>query len=280
MSIEKFSGKFSSEAKGVTVLVNSVVQSIKDFNVLGLYVYLASMPDTWKPNAKELMKHTSFSKNKIYRLISALIAEGLMTVKEIREKGRFSSYHYTVHLHRQSCPQNEESANLPYSSVSEPCPQKPDADLPDTVFWDTYKTNTNIQNKEVNKTTTTSGNPAQNPSNRVVVVSPKITETLLLAFRATPFETDKIKSEDDFLSACEYSIAHRNDDKSKKEVGELGRVRGIKKLVKLGEFHDPDGWRKEPKPNQDFYQAPENKPKTESEIKEGKSKLDELRSFL
>lgn len=143
MSIEKFNGKFSSEANGVTVLINSVVQSIKDFSVLGIYTYLASKPDTWEPNAKELMKHTGYSKDKIYRLINALLAEGLMTVKTVREQGRFLHFSYTIHLHKQPVPENKEMACTPF-------PEKQDPAQPVPENKEAYKTkNTSLERKEL-----------------------------------------------------------------------------------------------------------------------------------
>lgn len=142
MSIEKFSGTFSSEANGVTVLINSVIQSIKDFSVLGLYTYLASKPDTWEPNYKELMRHTGYSKDKIYRLINALLTERLMTAIEYRDKGKYLKKHYTIHLHRQPFPENKEMVN------EKPFPEKP---FPENK--ETYKTKT-VKNKEKEVRTT------------------------------------------------------------------------------------------------------------------------------
>ncbi len=72
MSIEKFSGQFKNESRGCTVLVNSTIQSIKEFDVLGLYVYLCSKPESWAPNVQEIMNHTGYSKQKTYRLINKL----------------------------------------------------------------------------------------------------------------------------------------------------------------------------------------------------------------
>lgn len=136
MSIEKFSGTFSSEANGVTVLVNSVIQSIKDIGVLGLYTYLASKPDTWEPNAKEIMRHFNFSKDKVYRLINALIKERLMTMEEIRDKGKFSQYSYTIHLHRQPLPENQDTV---INTDISPCPEKPDAENKETYIYKRVK---------------------------------------------------------------------------------------------------------------------------------------------
>jgi hypothetical protein len=168
MSIEKFSGTFSSEANGVTVLVNSVIQSIKDIGVLGLYTYLASKPDTWEPNAKEIMRHFEFSKDKVYRLINALIKEGLMSMKEIRDKGKFAHYSYTIHLHRQPRPENQETVEKSFNNSKKsnnndtectcsPCPEKPDAENKDTYKEKRVKN----KEKEVRKKTALAAAPPQ-----------------------------------------------------------------------------------------------------------------------
>ena len=102
-------------------------------------------------------------------------------------------------------------------------------------------------------TTTTTEVIAENPpiilSEPVVVVvnSQKITTQLLNAFRTNPVETDLIKTEEDFLLACDFSIIHRNDGNNGEPLQEMERVRGIIKLVKLGTFENPKGWKKQTK---------------------------------
>lgn len=145
MSIEKFTGQFKNEARGCTVVINSTIQAITKFDVLGLYVYLCSKPETWAPNAKELMRHTGYSKDKIYRLINDLMATGLMTVCEKRENGRFAHYEYTVHLHPIPRPENQEALN------PSPCPDLPYPDFPDAVNKDAYKEKKEQEKKEIKK---------------------------------------------------------------------------------------------------------------------------------
>lgn len=121
MSIEKFSGQFKNHSRGCTVVLTKTVQEIKDFDVLGLYVYLCSKPESWSPNALELMNQTGYGKNKIYRLINALLNLGLMTVRKIRKAGKFVEFEYTVHL-------------FPVSPVL----QKPEVDKPEVENEETY----------------------------------------------------------------------------------------------------------------------------------------------
>ncbi len=134
--IEKFSGSFKNESQGFTVLLNQTIQSIKEFDLLGLYTYLASKPNIWEPNVKELCRHTGYSKDKIYRLINGLMAIGYLSCKKIRSQGKFVSFSYTLHLNKLPFPENQE--------VDSPFPEKPD-----TVNQDTYKRK-NLKNKDIN----------------------------------------------------------------------------------------------------------------------------------
>jgi hypothetical protein len=103
-------------------------------------------------------------------------------------------------------------------------------------------------------TTTTAcegdGNTCTQTESPVVVVianSKEITTQLQTAYQEYPFTTESIKTESDFLSACEYSINHRNDGKQENQVTEKQRARGIVKLLKMGTFEEPHGWvRKSP----------------------------------
>ena len=97
--IEKFTGCFSNETSGCLVTVIETLNTIPDVAVLGLYSYLAAKPSRWKINATEIRRHFRIGKNKVYRLLNQLITIGLLTVEAVREKGRFLSYHYHLHLH-------------------------------------------------------------------------------------------------------------------------------------------------------------------------------------
>jgi predicted DNA-binding transcriptional regulator len=144
MSIEKFSGQFKNEAKGVTILVNSTVEKLKDIEALGLYVYLSTKPDTWKIHYRDIMRHFNIGKDKAYRLLNTLMEEGLLSRTEVREKGRFKQYVYMLYI-KPICTES-------------PCPENPETVRPEGVKPETYKEK-NIQNKEcsgADPTTTTS----------------------------------------------------------------------------------------------------------------------------
>lgn len=136
MSIEKFSGQFKNESRGCTVLINETIQSIKDFSVLGLYAYLCSKPETWEPNVLEIMRHTGYSKQKTYRLITALLSVGLMTKVAIRNKGRFTHFQYTIHLHPQGI---------------SPVPKKQEVEIQEVENEDAYKTKNFTKQRTIEK---------------------------------------------------------------------------------------------------------------------------------
>ena len=144
MSIEKFSGQFKNESRGCTVLINETIQSIKDFSVLGLYAYLCSKPETWEPNVLEIMRHTGYSKQKTYRLITALLSVGLMTKVAIRNKGRFTHFQYTIHLHPQGI---------------SPVPKKQEVEIQEVENEDAYKTKNFTKQRTIEKKRTTPSIP-------------------------------------------------------------------------------------------------------------------------
>lgn len=141
MSIEKFTGILRKEDHGFTMLVNSTVQNIKDLSVLGLYCYLASKPEGWKINAKEIRSHFKIGKDKVYALITHLCDMKLLSRTTIREKGQFVSFDYMLHIRPHSSPFPENS-EMDDHFLKTPFPEKPDAVNPDT-----YKTKT-LEKKE------------------------------------------------------------------------------------------------------------------------------------
>jgi len=133
MSIEKFTGQFKNEANGVTILINSTIEAIKDVEALGLYVYLCSKPDAWKIHYREIMRHFNIGKEKAYRLLNTLMDVNVLTRIEIREKGKFKEFLYMLYLRPVCAPT--------------PFPDFPEAAKPEAVFQDAYITK-NLKNKE------------------------------------------------------------------------------------------------------------------------------------
>lgn len=145
--VEKFEGTFEKEELGVTIIPNESINYIRNAEALGLYLYLLGRPTGWKLNIKQLKEHFQCNKDKIYKLLNYLMAEGFISKTSIREHGRFARNHYRVHLHRIINETQETQA----SNTISPCLDLPDVVITDTVNQDTYKTK-NIENKEYNNT--------------------------------------------------------------------------------------------------------------------------------
>lgn len=145
MSIEKFNGQMSKEESGCTIMINETIQSITDFQVLAVYVYLLSKPNSWDINAKELISHFKSCKKVIYRVLNQLISMRLLKRFEFKEKGKYLKYEYKLYL--KPFIDTDES---PVPHLEEPVPV-PLSPLP--LNGDTYKTKiTSLQNKEINTT--------------------------------------------------------------------------------------------------------------------------------
>lgn len=135
--IDKFDGSFDREESGCTIFINETVNQIKDLAAGGMYMYLLCRPKNWKLNIKHLSSVFGCNKDKIYRLLDILISINLITRTDSREKGKFSSIHYRLHIRPHT---NNSVQNAPY-------PEKPDTVHTDTVNQDAYKTKKLI-NKE------------------------------------------------------------------------------------------------------------------------------------
>jgi len=133
MAIEKFTGNFEKEDLGCTIVVNETIQNITDPAVLGIYCYLLTKPPGWNIQAKELMNHFKMSKDKCYRLLTALLDLKLLSRTQQRHAGHFLTYNYKLHL---------KPYNLPHPENQE------------TENQETYKTNIlPLKNKDNNTTT-------------------------------------------------------------------------------------------------------------------------------
>jgi len=135
VTIEKFSGSFSNQKGGCTIIVNSTINSLTNVYSLAIYSYLICRPDTWELNAKQLAFHFKCGKNTIYKALKTLMDMNLLTREDIREKGKFLKSHYTLY----DKPQLDKGIS-PYHSTRDTVSR-------DTVLSDAYITK-NIQNKD------------------------------------------------------------------------------------------------------------------------------------
>jgi hypothetical protein len=97
MSIEKFTGSFTKEQLGVTILPTKTIQFLRDESLM-LWAYLASKHDDWEPNQKEIQKHFGWGERKTRNLFTKLTTLGLLVVTKIRKSGMFQNVHYHLNL--------------------------------------------------------------------------------------------------------------------------------------------------------------------------------------
>lgn len=91
MSVKKvdFHSVFQSK-KSFTTNFNEVIQNIHDGFILGVYVYLSSLPPDWNVNINQLMSHFSVGRDKIKRTLSWLNKNQLIKYTRARnEDGTF-----------------------------------------------------------------------------------------------------------------------------------------------------------------------------------------------
>lgn len=150
MSIEKFNGKFTKEDLGVTQIPTKTLQQIKNIDALGVYVYLASKPDNWNINPKEIRDHFNIGKNKTYKILNYLIATGYLIATEIREKGKFVGVEYFLLLRPIDTTTIDDK----------PCPQKPDTEKrgPENGDYTKHREIQNLDFKKEDKSSSSSSN--------------------------------------------------------------------------------------------------------------------------
>lgn len=218
------------------------------------------------PSAKRLENDCNTDIKTIYKTLDSLCSKNI-----IKKTGEMKGRTKSVPVYRLINVQKREEKSTPKNGLSknEAHPKTGEVAHPKTGELSTPKNGSlNLKEEPKRRTyTTTTENPiertAKSCSEKVVVVkdfqnqnpiienhlsgllvlnSEKITIKLTAAFRTNPVETKHIKSEEDFLRACEYSIIHRNDGNNGEPHTEQERIRGIIKLLKNGMFEDPKGW--------------------------------------
>lgn len=96
--IEKFKGKFEDIQGGCTVSINKTIQSIRDLEILGIYIYLSSQPPEWEISAQQLANHFDIGINKSRRILTQLVDLGLLERIPIKEKGKFIKHEHNLLL--------------------------------------------------------------------------------------------------------------------------------------------------------------------------------------
>ncbi len=83
MTIEKFTGSFSKEDSGCTILVNETVRLITDPEVLGVYCYMLTFANSGGIKFKKIMNHFKINKERLSIILQELIEITLVIEDEI-----------------------------------------------------------------------------------------------------------------------------------------------------------------------------------------------------
>lgn len=95
MSVKKYI--ISKNAGNFTTIPNKVLQNLSNAEALGLYCYLASLPQGWEFHKKQLRDHFGIGINKLDTLIGLLEAHHLIRTVQVRtSKGRFAHFDLAV----------------------------------------------------------------------------------------------------------------------------------------------------------------------------------------
>lgn len=146
-NIEKFSGRMDKEDSGCTISINETIQNIKDVAVAGLYSYLLSKPSSWNICVQEIRNHYELSKDKVYRLMTALINLRLLEKIPVRENGRFLYFRYKLYL--KPFPEKQEMVEIPINIDTQPFPEKQETEKQETENQDAYKTKINTKQRSL-----------------------------------------------------------------------------------------------------------------------------------
>jgi hypothetical protein len=88
MSVQKLRIK---KGFSYTSVSNKVIQNLKNYEALGLYAYLLSLPEDWIFYKKQLAEHSGIGREKINTLLKILNAHNLIEYAQVRnQSGRFA----------------------------------------------------------------------------------------------------------------------------------------------------------------------------------------------
>lgn len=88
MSVEKLRIK---KGFSFTVISSKVVQNLKNYEALGLYTYLLSLPEDWIFNKNTLAARVKIGRDKLNKLLNILCAHNLIDFAQVRtQNGQFA----------------------------------------------------------------------------------------------------------------------------------------------------------------------------------------------
>lgn len=139
MSVEKY--RIVKESVNYTIIPNQVLQGLKDYEALGLYVYLASLPPEWEFQKQHLREHGGIGINKLDNLLVKLKNHKLIEIVAVKNaKGQFEYFSICV------------KSGIDF--IAEPQKTSPMKTMPmETIPMEnsTYKYNKDKNNKKTNK---------------------------------------------------------------------------------------------------------------------------------
>ncbi len=142
MSVQKY--VISKSVGNFTTLPNKVLQNLKNYEALGLYCYLASLPTGWEFYKSQLREHGNIGIHKLNYLLKILEKHNLISTAQVRNsKGHFS--HFVLQVFDGTDFKINELENN-----STPCYNNRNTVTVATVI-STYKGNTYKENKNKEK---------------------------------------------------------------------------------------------------------------------------------
>lgn len=119
---------------GYTQVPNAVLTDVNlSLKAKGLIAYMLSKPDDWQFYVKAMAAELKENKDTVARILTELIDAGYIVREEIRYKGQFKGFEYTVY-------------HSPYPKKPEPVlpePEKPEPDSSDNTNKDCTKKDLN-----------------------------------------------------------------------------------------------------------------------------------------
>jgi hypothetical protein len=142
MSVQKYI--ISKKTTGFTVIPNTVLQCLKNYEALGLYCYLVSLPPGWEFYKIHLQEHAKIGRDKLDRLLKILSLHNLIKIEQVRkENGQFS--HFDLHVDDGSSFKINEM-----EKQASPFPEKP-LTVNQGLVNSTYKRNIINKTNKINK---------------------------------------------------------------------------------------------------------------------------------
>lgn len=139
MSVKKY--RISKNSGNFTTIPNKVLQNLKNYEALGLYCYIASLPHGWEFHKSQLSEHANIGRDRLSKALKILSVHQLIKIEQKRDsKGQFTQF--TLHV--------DDGTNFKINNLEEYCApltEKPltDNQLPEN---DNYKENKYKSNKK------------------------------------------------------------------------------------------------------------------------------------